>query len=173
MGLSKKKKKKPNPVKEEEKKKEEERKNCSKEFMGSVKWTQKKKRKKKEKKKERKKERTVQCRPEKKEKKKSAALDQIKRKEERKMKMSLEKKADEEASKASSRVLHWQWVHACGCNYKNVIENRVMETENTSNVFSVFITHYSKIRESSDRNKNWKQSYENPNRLLSYESHYF
>ena len=87
--------------------------------------------------------------------------------------MSLEKKADEEASKASSRVLHWQWVHACGCNYKNVIENKVMETENTSNVFSVFITHYLKIRESSDRNKNWKQSYENPNRLLSYESHYF
>ena len=66
----------------------------------------------------------------KKERKNSAALDQRKRKEERKMKMFVEKKADEEISKAGSRVLHWQWVHARGCNYKNAIENRVMEIEN-------------------------------------------
>ena len=26
---------------------------------------------------------------------------------------------------------HWQWVHACVFNYKNVIENWVLETENT------------------------------------------
>jgi len=41
-------------------------------------------------------------------------------------------------------------------NYKNVIENRVMETENSSNVFLVFITHNSKIRELSDGNKKLK-----------------
>jgi len=32
-----------------------------------------------------------------------------------------------------------------------------METENSQNVFSVSITHYSKIKELSDGNKNWKQ----------------
>ena len=40
-------------------------------------------------------------------------------------------------------------------------------------MFSVSITHHSKIRELSDRNKNWKHSYENSNELLSYEFHYF
>ena len=34
------------------------------------------------------------------------------------MKIFVEKKADEEASKAGSHVLHRQWVHACGCSYK-------------------------------------------------------
>ena len=40
-------------------------------------------------------------------------------------------------------------------------------------MFSVSITHHSKIRKLSDGNKNWKHSYENPNELLSYEFHYF
>ena len=69
--------------------------------------------------------------------------------------MFVEKKAVEETIKSSaSCVLHWQWVHACGCNYKNVIENWVLETKN---VFSVSITHHSKIKELSDGNKNRKQ----------------
>ena len=61
----------------------------------------------------------------------------------------------------------------CNFNYKNAIENRVMGTENSQNVFLVFITHYSKIRELNDENKNWKQSYENPNNLFSHGSHNF
>ena len=40
----------------------------------------------------------------------------------------------------------------------------------TPKVFSIFITHHSKIRELSDRSKNWKQ---NPNRLLRHGSHHF
>ena len=40
-------------------------------------------------------------------------------------------------------------------------------------MFSVFITHHSKIRKLSDENKNWKQSYENPNNLFSHGSHHF
>ena len=40
-------------------------------------------------------------------------------------------------------------------------------------MFSVSITHHLKIRELSDGNKNWKQSYEKPNKLLSYGSHHF
>ena len=40
-------------------------------------------------------------------------------------------------------------------------------------MFSVSITHQSKIRELSDGNKNWKQSYENPNNLFSHGSHHF
>ena len=42
---------------------------------------------------------------------------------------------------------------SCVFNYKNVIELWVIETENSQNVFSVSITHNSKIRELSDRNK--------------------
>ena len=38
-------------------------------------------------------------------------------------------------------------------NYKNVIELWVMKTENSQNVFSVSITHNSKIRELSDGNR--------------------
>ena len=41
----------------------------------------------------------------------------------------------------------------CVFNYKNVIELRVMEIENSQNVFSVSITHNSKIRELSDENR--------------------
>ena len=37
-------------------------------------------------------------------------------------------------------------------------------------MFSVSITHHSKIRELSDGNKNWKQK---PNGLLSHGSHHF
>ena len=40
-------------------------------------------------------------------------------------------------------------------------------------MFSVSITHHSKIRELSDWNKNWKQSYENPNGFLSHGFHHF
>ena len=40
-------------------------------------------------------------------------------------------------------------------------------------MFSVSITYHSKFWELSDRNKNWKQNYENPNNLFSNGSHYF
>ena len=51
-------------------------------------------------------------------------------------------------------VKHCGWV--CRFNYENAIENWVLEIENTSNVFSVFITHHSKIRELSDGNNDSK-----------------
>ena len=41
-------------------------------------------------------------------------------------------------------------------NYENDIENWVLETKNTWNVFSVFITHHSKIKELSDENNDPK-----------------
>ena len=41
----------------------------------------------------------------------------------------------------------------CVFNYKNSIELWVMETENSQKLFSVSITHNSKIRELSDGNK--------------------
>ena len=42
---------------------------------------------------------------------------------------------------------------SCVFNYKNAIELWVMETENCQKLFSVSITHNSKIRELSDRNR--------------------
>ena len=41
--------------------------------------------------------------------------------------------------------------------YVGLIIEMSLETENTSNMFSVFISHHSKIKELSDGNKNWKQ----------------
>ena len=61
----------------------------------------------------------------------------------------------------------------CVYNYENAIGNRVMETENGLNVFSVSITHNSKIRELSDGNKKLETELWVPNGLLSYGSHYF
>ena len=46
--------------------------------------------------------------------------------------------------KKNSFVKHCGWVY--GFNYENTIENWVLETENTSNVFSISITHHSKIK---------------------------
>ena len=37
-------------------------------------------------------------------------------------------------------------VPPCVFNYQNAIRNRVMETENTISVFSISITHHSKIK---------------------------
>ena len=45
------------------------------------------------------------------------------------------------------------WVPPCVFIYKNAIELWVMEIENSQNVFSVSITHNSKIRELSDGNR--------------------
>ena len=42
---------------------------------------------------------------------------------------------------------------SCVFNYKNAIELWVMETENCQKLFSISITHNSKIRELSDRNR--------------------
>ena len=42
---------------------------------------------------------------------------------------------------------------SCVFNYKNIIELWAMETENSQKLFSVSITHNSKIRELSDRNR--------------------
>ena len=64
-----------------------------------------------------------------------------------------EKRKKEKKNKMESEVksCSW-WVPQCVFNYKN------------------FITHHSKIRELSDRNKNWKQK---PNILLSRGFHNF
>ena len=69
------------------------------------------------------------------ERKNSATLDQRKRKEERKMKMFVEKKADEEASKAGSHVLHRQWVHACGCSYKMPLKTELWKLKTPKTCF--------------------------------------
>ena len=45
---------------------------------------------------------------------------------------------------------------SCVFNYKNAIKLWVIETENSQKVFSVSITHNSKIRELSDENKKLK-----------------
>ena len=42
---------------------------------------------------------------------------------------------------------------SCVFNYKNIIELWVMKTKNSQKLFSVSITHNSKIRELSDGNK--------------------
>ena len=83
------------------------------------------------------------------------------------------KRKKEERVKSCGWV--WQWDPVYDVIYENAIENRVMETENTFYVFSVSIIYYSKIRELTDekKKKNWKQSYEKPNRLFNYRSHHF
>ena len=59
--------------------------------------------------------------------------------------------------KKSQLVKSCGWVGpSCVFNYKNVIELWVMKTENSQKVFSVSITHNSKIRELSDGNKKLK-----------------
>ena len=62
-----------------------------------------------------------------------------------------EKKKKKRWSKVAAKV--WQWILPCSVIYGNVIKLWFMETKNTLNVFSVFITHNSKIRELSDGNK--------------------
>ena len=54
-------------------------------------------------------------------------------------------------SKVAVKV--WQWVPPCSVIYENAIKLWVMEIENSKNVFSASITHNSKIRELSDRNR--------------------
>ena len=59
--------------------------------------------------------------------------------------------------KKSQLVKSCGWVGpSCVFNYKNVIELWVMKTENSQKVFSVSITHNSKIRKLSDGNKKLK-----------------
>ena len=62
---------------------------------------------------------------------------------------------------------------SCVFNYKNVIELWVMETENNQNVFSVSITHNSKIRELSDENKVMKTRLSFAKQPFCYGSHHF
>ena len=83
--------------------------------------------------------------------------EQITKKRERKK--SGKKKKKKVTSGREKGKLTWQdqWDPICSFNYGNAIKNKVMETENTWNVFSVSITYYSKIKELSDGNKNWKQ----------------
>ena len=57
--------------------------------------------------------------------------------------------------------------------YENVIELWVMETENSLWLFSVSITHNSKIRELSDGNRVMKQSYRLAKQPFCYGSHHF
>ena len=66
-------------------------------------------------------------------------------------------KEKEEEEKKSQLVKRCSWVGPSYVfYYKNAIELWVMETENTWNVFSISITHNSKIRELSDRNRKLK-----------------
>ena len=55
--------------------------------------------------------------------------------------------------RSAPRDLFWLWDRVSSFIYKNTIELWVMETENNQNVFSVFITHNSKIRELSYGNR--------------------
>ena len=80
--------------------------------------------------------------------------------EEEKKKKNLVRKIElvrKKKKKKSQLVKRCSWVgSSCVFNYKNVIELWVMETENSQKVFSVSITHNSKIRELSDGNKKLK-----------------
>ena len=58
-------------------------------------------------------------------------------------------------------------------NYNIKIELWVMKTENSQNVFSVSITHNSKIRKLSDENKVMETKLLCAKRILSYGSHHF
>ena len=58
-------------------------------------------------------------------------------------------------------------------NYNIVIELGVMEIENNQNVFSVFITHNSKIRELSDGNRVMETELSFAKQPFYYESHHF
>ena len=59
----------------------------------------------------------------------------------------------ESMKRSAPRDLFWLWDRVSSFTYKNTIELWVMETENNQNVFSVFITHNSKIRELSYGNR--------------------
>ena len=54
-------------------------------------------------------------------------------------------------SKVAAKV--WQWILPCSVIYGNAIKLWFMETKNIWNVFSVSITHNSKIKELSDGNR--------------------
>ena len=58
-------------------------------------------------------------------------------------------------------------------NYKNVIGLWVMKTENSQNVFSVSITHNSKIRELSDGNRVIETELSFAKQPFCYGSHHF
>ena len=61
------------------------------------------------------------------------------------------KKEKKKWSKVAAKV--WQWILPCSVIYGNAIKLWFMETENIWNVFSVSITHNSKIKELSDGNR--------------------
>ena len=62
---------------------------------------------------------------------------------------------------------------SCMFNYKNAIELWVIETENSQNVFSVSITHNSKIRELSGGNRVMKTKLSFAKQPFCYGSHHF
>ena len=66
-------------------------------------------------------------------------------------------------------------VKSCLCifNYNIAIELRVMETKNSQKLFSVSITHNSKIRELSDGNRVIETELLFVKQTFCYESHYF
>ena len=61
----------------------------------------------------------------------------------------------------------------CVFNYNIAIELGVMETENSQNVFSVSITHNSKIRELSDGNRGMETELSFAKQPFCYGSHHF
>ena len=62
---------------------------------------------------------------------------------------------------------------SCVFNYKNAIELWVMEIENSQNVFSVSITHNSKIRELSEWNRVMETELSFAKQPFCYGSHHF
>ena len=62
---------------------------------------------------------------------------------------------------------------SCVFNYKNAIELRVMKSENNQKLFSISITHNSKIRELSDGNRAMETKLSFVKQSFYYGSHYF
>ena len=87
------------------------------------------------------------------------------------------KKKSQRQLKKKKKVKRWSKVAAvgplCVFNYNITIELWVMETENSQKLFSVSITHNSKIRELSDGNRVMKTELLFTKQTFYYGSHYF
>ena len=95
----------------------------------------------------------------------------VKRKKKiKKKKTSVKGKLTEPSEQKKKKVKSCSRCSDSGSFRVCLITKMLLEIENTSNVFSVSITHHSKIEKLSDGNKNWKQK---PNRLLSRRSYHF
>ena len=115
-------------------------------------------------------------------KKKKPRIDQTseRKKKKKKKKKKKNRTANEEKKGKKKKVKSGQQLSlgiVCGSlcvfNYNIVIELWVMETKNSQNVFSVSITHNSKIRELSDGNRVMEIELWLPKQPFCYGPHYF